>query len=120
MTNEYFFDTYALIEIIRGNPVYKNYEKFEIFTTKLNLFELCHNLTREFDFATAKQITKTYIPNVVEYDEDVIWRAVELKRSNRNLSMADCIGYAAALEWGLIFLTGDKEFEHLPNVEFVK
>ena len=32
----YFFDTYALIEIIKGNPNYHSYTKEEFITTKLN------------------------------------------------------------------------------------
>jgi predicted nucleic acid-binding protein len=42
------------------------------------------------------------------------------KNKKRNLSYADCIGYIYALKNNLIFLTGDKEFEDLKNVEFVK
>jgi len=42
------------------------------------------------------------------------------KNKKRNLSYTDCIGYVYATENDLIFLTGDKEFENLENVEFVK
>ena len=38
----------------------------------------------------------------------------------RNVSMTDCVGYILAKQLGIKFLTGDKEFEHLDNVEFVK
>ena len=34
--------------------------------------------------------------------------------------MTDCIGYILAKNIGIKFLTGDKEFENLDNVEFVK
>ncbi len=34
--------------------------------------------------------------------------------------MTDCIGYIFAKQLGIKFLTGDKEFENLDNVEFVK
>lgn len=34
--------------------------------------------------------------------------------------MVDCIGYVYAKENGLRFVTGDKEFEGMENVEFVK
>jgi len=36
------------------------------------------------------------------------------------MSMADCISYIQSKEVGVKFLTGDKEFEDLDNVEFVK
>ena len=38
----------------------------------------------------------------------------------KKLSYADCIGYALAKRNGLKFLTGDRRFEGLENVEFVK
>ena len=38
----------------------------------------------------------------------------------RNVSMTDCIGYILSKQLGIKFLTGDKEFENFPNVEFVK
>ena len=34
--------------------------------------------------------------------------------------MADCIGYILAKRLSIKFLTGDKEFEKLDDVEFVK
>ena len=44
----------------------------------------------------------------------------KIKNIKRSLSYADCIGYIIALRYGIKFLTGDKEFETLENVEFVK
>ena len=40
--------------------------------------------------------------------------------NKRKLSMTDCIGYMMAKQWGIKFLTGDKEFEDMENVEYVK
>ena len=34
--------------------------------------------------------------------------------------MVDCIGYMTAKRLGVKFLTGDREFEGMDNVEFVK
>jgi hypothetical protein len=34
--NEYFFDTYALLEIFYGNERYRKYLDVEVITTKLN------------------------------------------------------------------------------------
>ena len=42
------------------------------------------------------------------------------KYNQRNLSYADCIGYIIAKNIGIKFLTGDKEFEDIDNIEFVK
>ena len=38
----------------------------------------------------------------------------------KEMSMTDCISYFMAKELGIKFLTGDKEFENLENVEFAK
>ena len=42
------------------------------------------------------------------------------KNKKKKLSMTDCISYFQAKELGIKFLTGDKEFQNLENVEFVK
>lgn len=39
---------------------------------------------------------------------------------NRRISMADAIGFTLAAKLGVPFLTGDRQFEDLPNVEFVR
>ncbi len=43
-----------------------------------------------------------------------------LKWKDRKVSIPDCIGYVMAKNLDIKFLTGDKEFEGLDNVEFVK
>lgn len=62
------------------------------------------------------------LKNVADFDENVIIAANKFRFRNKSkeLSTADCVGYAYALKNGLTFLTGDKEFEGLLNVEFVK
>ena len=54
--------------------------------------------------------------------DDTIFDAMKfrLKRKNQNLSYADCIGYTLAGKHNLKFLTGDKEFKNMENVEFVQ
>jgi predicted nucleic acid-binding protein len=123
MTNDiYFFDTYALFEIFRENKKYSEYIDANIVTAKINLFELYYGLLREFDENTAQEKLHEYIGSTVDFDEEVIANAAKFKLMNRSrkLSMADCIGYAIADRLGIKFLTGDKEFEDISNVEFVK
>jgi len=43
-----------------------------------------------------------------------------MKSNKSNLSYVDCIGYILAKELKVGFLTGDREFEGMDNVEFVK
>lgn len=120
--NAFFFDSYALFEILKGNKNYELYRTCKIILTKLNLFELYSGLLRDIDEETAERHLDNYYPFVVDFDKEVIKNAAKLKNklNKRKISMTDCIGYILATQLGIKFLTGDKEFENLENVEFVK
>lgn len=118
----YFFDSYAIIEILRGNENYLRYTKSTILTTKLNLFEVYYCLLREVGENKANHFLKSYSEYVVDFDDSVVKASAKLrfKYKKRKLSMTDCIGYCVAKKWGVPFLTGDREFEDIASVEFVK
>jgi len=118
----FFFDSYALFEIMKGSPNYMPYSEFEITTCKLNIFELVHGFLRDKQAELAEIALKKYYSFAVDFDGDVIVAAAKLKilLNKRNVSMADCIGYALAKQLGVKFLTGDREFQGMDNVEFVK
>jgi predicted nucleic acid-binding protein len=122
MDNIYFFDSYAVMEIIKGNPNYREFLDKNIVLTKENIFEIYLSILRQMDKETADDIFEEYYPYVIDFEEDVIKEAAELKLRyyKRNISMTDCIGYILAMKLGIKFLTGDKEFESFENVEFVK
>jgi len=120
MTEAYYFDTYAILEIIAGNPNYRQYTNAEILLTKLNLFELFYSILKEKGIEKAKIYLDKYKGFAVDFDTDVIENAGLLTKSNTKLSMTDCIGYAVAAQEGVKFLTGDKEFENMPNIEFAR
>ncbi len=123
MANEdYFFDSYALIEMIKGNINYAKYKSFGVILTKLILFEVYFKLIREFTESDADKFLSESYNLAVDFNEDVIKYAAKLKMKNlsKNLSMTDCIGYVLAKNLGVKFLTGDREFEGMENVEFVK
>lgn len=117
----YFFDSYAIIELIRGNSAYKPYRESRMATTALNLIEVHYILLREHGQQTASAFFKALLPAIVVF-EDFIPAAnqLRLKLRKRNVSAADCIGYTVAQAAGLKFLTGDKEFESMECVEYVK
>lgn len=117
-----FFDSYALFEIINGNISYAKYKDTEIITTKLNLFELYHGFLKEKNEELARFCLEIYYKFAVDFDEYVIKEAAKMKEvlNKRKLSMADCIGYILSKQLGIKFLTGDKQFEFMKNVEFVK
>lgn len=118
-----FYDTYAILEIIKGNVNYKNYLKnVGIVTTKLNLMELYYRLYVLHGFETAELYYQKYNPFVIEVDDSIIKKSMIFKAENRNkdLSYVDCIGYIFAMENNIKFLTGDEQFRDMPNVDFVK
>ncbi|MEK6906927.1 MAG: PIN domain-containing protein [Nanoarchaeota archaeon] len=117
----YFFDTYALIEIINGNKNYEKYKDQIIYTSLLNIAELWQALLRDFNELTAGKLYSRIKPGLLNLDEELVIKAVLFRFYNKkNYSLPDCIGYLLAKKYNIKFLTGDKEFEVLDNVEFVK
>jgi predicted nucleic acid-binding protein len=42
-----------------------------------------------------------------------------IENRKQNLSFFDCAGYVFAMENGMTFVTGDREFRNMKGVEFV-
>ena len=121
--NVLFFDSYALYEIIEGNPNYKKYsENIAIITTKLNLMELHYGLLNKYGKEVADKYYDIFVEFTVEINDDLIKKANEFRISlkKKKLSYVDCIGYIIAKSRNIKFLTGDQQFSDLENVEFVK
>jgi len=118
----YFFDTYAILEIINGNENYRKFEQLTIITSVLNLGELYYILLKQFSDDEIKQRIGRFKLSFLEITPNAVVNAARLRFKNKKkgLSYIDCISYAIALEKELKFLTGDKEFKSMPNVEFVK
>ena len=122
MINDTFvFDTYAILEIISGNENYKSYLNSRIIINNFIFAELCYKLFRE-KAPKAEEYIKKYSKFIQSVNPDTIKEAMLFRINNKskNLSMADCISYIMSLRLQIKFLTGDKEFENLNNVEFVK
>jgi len=118
----YFFDSYAIIEILRKNENYAKFRSYTIFTTTLNLAEVYFALIRETGQKTADNFIENFNFEFINISPEIAIESARFKTKNAKLkvSYADCIGYNCALKNNLIFLTGDKAFENMPNVEFVK
>ena len=124
MIRKFYLDTYALIEIIKGNPNYHSYTKEEFITTKLNLMEVYYGLLRLFNEETAERYFNFFIPSCIPVRDETMKTAMKFRleqRKQKNLmSYVDSIGYFIALENNMRLLTGEKHFIGLRNVEFVK
>ncbi|MBI3412552.1 MAG: PIN domain-containing protein [Candidatus Aenigmarchaeota archaeon] len=118
----YFFDSYAVIETIKGNPNYIVYKKCGVVLTKLVLFEVYFKLIKEFTEADANKFLAESYNLAADFGSDVIKYAAKfrLDNMNKNLSMTDCVGYVLSKNLGIKFLTGDEQFKSMENVEFAK
>lgn len=119
----FFFDTYAFIEIIKENENYEPYKKdVGVVTTLFNLIELHYSLLRVVGKEEADKHFDRLLPFVIQIPPEVIKKANYFKLLNKKkkLSYVDCIGYFLSKRMNIKFLTGDKEFKDLEGVEFIK
>ena len=118
----YFLDTYALIEIIKENKNYKKFQETINVTSLMNLYELHYLVSKWFGPEKADTIINKLKKIIVDIKVEDIKRAsnFRIKNIKRKFSYIDCLGYSIALNRNIKFLTGDKEFENLESVEFVK
>ncbi|MBI2141345.1 hypothetical protein HYU16_02880 [Candidatus Woesearchaeota archaeon] len=119
----FFYDTYALFEIAKGNKNYSPYITDRgIAITRLNLMELYYRLLVTSGIDAAERYYDRYKEFCIYVDDATIKRAMLFKAQNkgRDLSYVDCVGYIFAVEKGIRFLTGDMQFKDMEGVEFVK
>ncbi len=95
-------------------------------TSEFNLLELAYALTRDYGVETAlgvltlvREFVEIASPTDGDYVEASAFR-IDMRRQGRNLSLTDALGYTLARRLGIPFLTGDREFEGLDGVEFVR
>ena len=118
----YFLDTQAFIELIKGNERYKQFINGNFRTTILNLYELYFNILKEFNERKAKEYFEKYYLSIIEIKKEQVFKAAKFKLENKknNLSYVDALGYEISKFENFKFLTGEKEFENMPNIEFVR
>lgn len=119
----FFFDTYALVEVLYGNENYRPYLGAEVVTTKLNLMEMHYHLLKEHGEETADRYYDMNLRYVVDINDNDVKNGMRYKIEQRkkcNISYVDAVGYVIAKRMGIKFLTGDHAFEGIPNVEYVK
>lgn len=118
----FFFDSYALIEIYKANPNYNKYADVNVITTYFNLLEAYYNIRKTKTTEESEDFFKTIKKLCINLKFEWIKKVTDfrLKNTERELSYVDCLGYVIAKEMNIKFLTGDKEFKAMDNVEFVK
>ncbi len=119
-----FLDTYAIIEIDKGNGNYGNYylSRDSAFTTVLNLLEVHFYYLKNYGKKEAEEMYAIVKRLVTKIDNSILKEATAFKlfHLKKRFSFADCVGYVTAKRFNARFLTGDYAFKGLPNVEFVK
>ncbi len=117
-----YLDTYALYEISQGNNNYLKYFDEDFVINELTLVEFYGVIFRQYDEKTADYWFKKLLPYKKLVPLEILIKAIKFRitNSNKNISFFDSVGYIFALENNGLFVTGDKEFEKLKDVEFVK
>ncbi len=118
----FFLDTYALVEILKGSNNYNEVAQKPCVMTKLNLLELHHVILREHNSKKADEVFEQLLNNCVsvEYVDFLTASKMRFNLKKQNVSFIDCVGYVIAQRMKVPFVTGDKEFENVENVLFIK
>lgn len=115
-----FLDTYALVEILNGNPACAE-ELDGAGTSIFHLFELHVQVARLRDEATADLAFGDLRPLAAEVEDADVLAASRFKRANpkTRISYADALGYAMAKRRAVAFVTGDAAFRGMDGVRFI-
>ncbi len=121
----FFLDSYAIIEMAKGNPNYRPFRDEASITSRSNLLEVYYILTQLDEEPLAKACLATLGPSAVDLQLELIPTIARLRlrqrgATGRRFSYSDASGYVYARENGYSFLTGAHEFEGLPDVTFVR
>ncbi|MBI2144857.1 PIN domain-containing protein [Candidatus Woesearchaeota archaeon] len=120
---KYFFDSTILVDYLKGNQKAANVINENEWTiTLLNVLEVAHIVSRDFGEEAGKSVTKHLfdllaIPTRNDIDEAIVFR---LQNRKLDFSYADALGYTYAKRRNMAFLTADRAFKGLPNVEFAE
>lgn len=87
----------------------------------MNILELVSYLVRAGHRDRVREVVRALQPNEADADLDDLLAAVAFRHQHtgKRISYVDALGYVLASKNGLLFLTGDKAFKGLDNVEFV-
>lgn len=123
--SSFFADSYAIIEILKGNERYLPYMTGHLVTTEFNFCEVAFAVCRDYPEKTRQVMARVrkMVALAPTTDEDYCEGAAMRRKTTgagKKLSTIDCVGYAVSRRQKIPFLTGDREFEDIENVEFVR
>lgn len=121
----FFADSYAIIEMLKGNRNDEPYRANRLVTTEFNICEVGFALCREYpaDAARILRSVRSRVTIQKTLDTDYCSGAATRKQASgegKKLSTIDCVGYSVANRLRIPFLTGDREFAGMDNVQFVR
>lgn len=119
----YFYDSYAVLAYLSDHPSYRSYfEEHSGVLTKLNIMEICYRILSIHGVRAAKRVISSFSRYQIDFNPSDILASMKLrytlKKRGLDLSYADALGYHLATKMRIRFLTGDKAFKGLANVEF--
>lgn len=107
---------------MKRNSNYEMFRDFKIVTSVMNIGEIYNIILREKGKNEADEWFGNTNFELLEISPEIIIKSVYFRHINKkkNISSTDAVGYILSLTHKLKFLTGDKEFQNMRNVEFVK
>jgi hypothetical protein len=125
MSDSFFYDSYAVLAYASGHPLYAKYfDDNDGFLTKLNLMEVFYRSLEIYDSRVATDMINGFSKYLIEFGMDDIKNSMklrlDLKRRGHNVSYADAVGYFISKKMRIKFLTGDRAFEKLSGVEYIR
>ncbi len=121
----FFADSYAIIEILKGNENYRPYQAATLVATEFNICEVAFAVCRDYPDKTHTIMERVRKMLVLKQTTDEGYCSGAAMRrvttsAGRKLSTIDCVGYSVARRFQIPFLTGDREFEDIDDVEYVR
>lgn len=121
----YFYDSYAVLAYVGGDERYRQFfEQDDGVLTKLNLLEIYYRSLERHGSKAAMEILEAFSKFLTDFQskdiEESMKLRMKLKQKRLDLSYADALGYHLASSMKIKFLTGDKAFKNLENVQFLE
>jgi predicted nucleic acid-binding protein len=115
-------DTYALIEIKKGNPKYAKIILESFIIPDSTIAELFVVLMKHEGEEEARVWYRKLSMYCAAISKEIMIKALKFREVNKkeNISIFDAFGYIYARENGFKFVTGDRAFKTKEGVDYIK